>query len=928
MSTIRTPDQRVRVFISSTMQELSPERKAAKQAIERLKLIPVLFEMAARPHPPQELYKAYLEQSHIFVGIYGKSYGWIAPDMTISGLEDEFRLAEKKPKLIYVKDNIPDRDERLTLLLKELQQHGNVSYRKYSSIQEFEELLSNDLALMLSENFENSLSGPVAVAPADAIPVHHLPEMRLSLIGREEELSTLKKMALNDAVPLITITGTGGIGKSAIALRLAHELKQSFPEGVHFISLSSITDPKLLTSSIVSGIGIYDLGNEDLEVKLIHFLESRKTLLILDNFEQISEAADQVANLLNKCPHLTIIITSRTPLHLRIEQVFPLQPLKSPTLQQIDQNQQLSEFAAVNMFIQKAMEANPFLNFNSESIKAIAQICNKLDGLPLAIELAASRIKYMTPQALLSKMSNLLDMLSKGQRDLPKRQQTIRAAIEWSYNLLDADTQLFFNRLSIFKAGWSLEAAEQICMDGLSGDLQEMTERLVDMNLLQPLFYNFESTEPRFDMLNTVWEFAHEKLSALPEYEALKETHCRYFVDLVAEIEPFTWTNQREIYFDKIENEQYNLRLAFDHALLKGNRADAWQIIGELSQFWMYRGYISEGLHAANKAGIGYDGINKIPSEEIPSLIQAKALRSSAVMKFYVGRIEECMRECMYAIELYNQLNQPMEVYRLNSYAGVIEIISGNMQSVSKVMEAYQEALKQGDGDILLTSCTCLIELYVAMQDYTTALKLIRAAAEVIHKKEDYGLLALMKLLESNINIVTNDFEKAELLINEASKLFPPKIQYFYLNWSYFNTAVCKLFKNEEAEAYKYFKKSMSLVQESGDLLGIHYCLIGFAALDVQQEHYKQGALRCFVAQNLYEKSNYKMWTTTKFLHQWVSDRVNEKLTEEQLVLLKAYAETINSSEALQLVKDCTVKIPGMITDEYTIGEEPVMDVV
>jgi len=227
MAIIKTPDQRVRVFISSTIQELAAERLVVKEAISRLRLIPVLFEMGARPHPPQELYRAYLAQSHIFVGIYWNSYGWVAPGMNISGLEDEYRLSGGKPRLIYVKQPAPERQERLSTLLNEIKNADTSCYQRFSTPEELRDLLENDLSLLLSERFESD-KGPVEINLSD-LPGSQLPVIRNPLVGREKEVEEIRQCLLRPETGLVTLTGTGGTGKTALSLQLAHSLKSEPP---------------------------------------------------------------------------------------------------------------------------------------------------------------------------------------------------------------------------------------------------------------------------------------------------------------------------------------------------------------------------------------------------------------------------------------------------------------------------------------------------------------------------------------------------------------------------------------------------------------------------------------------------------------------------------------------------------------------------
>ena len=296
---IKTPDQKLRVFISSTIEELAEERKIAREAVDKLRLIPVLFELGARPHPPRDLYKAYLEQSQVFIAFYWNSYGWVAPDMDISGIEDEFNLSEGKPRLIYVKEPAPERQSRLSGLLTKIQKTESVCYQKFSSSRQLRKLLENDLAILLSERFQED--SPKKYQPGSRQQTK-LPIIRGSIIGRDAEMKLLKEMVSDPEVGLITVTGPGGTGKTRLSLQLLYGLREEYPDGAYFISLASVSDASLVTSTIAHEIGVFDNGKQPILDTLLEYLNDKKTVLLLDNFEQVTEAALVVSSMLEKCP--------------------------------------------------------------------------------------------------------------------------------------------------------------------------------------------------------------------------------------------------------------------------------------------------------------------------------------------------------------------------------------------------------------------------------------------------------------------------------------------------------------------------------------------------------------------------------------------------------------------------------------------------
>ena len=373
---IRTPDQRLRVFVSSTLEELAAERRAARAAIEQLRLAPVMFESGARAHPPQEVYRAYLEQSDIFVGIYWQRYGWVGPGMTISGLEDELRLAAGMPRLLYVKVPAPGMEPGLSQMLEAVRAEGATAYKRFSSARELRGLIASDLAMMLAERFGSSDRS--ARWPAIPSPV-------TGLIGRDPDVAEVTRMLTVPEGRLVVLTGAGGAGKTRLALAVAERTRQQWADGTAFVDLSPVTDPRLVPDAIASALGLVGQGRERPLDTLERSLAGRPMLLVLDNFEQVLGAAPAVADLLQRAPGLRVLVTSRVVLRLRGEQEWRVDPLGVPapgsTLAV------LAEAPAVRLFTDRARDVQPGFVLTSQNAAAVAELCRRLDGLPLALEL-------------------------------------------------------------------------------------------------------------------------------------------------------------------------------------------------------------------------------------------------------------------------------------------------------------------------------------------------------------------------------------------------------------------------------------------------------------------------------------------------------------------------------------------------------------
>ena len=312
---IRTPDQRLRVFVSSTLAELSEERAAVRQAIETLRLTPVMFELGARPYPPRALYRAYLEQSHVFLGMYWQSYGWVAPDEEISGLEDEYRLSDGRPRLLYIKQPAPDREDRLGDLLHRIQDEDQASYRRFTSVDELAGLIKDDLIVLLTERFETGLDAPTTVPVR---PLSPPPVPITATIGREQELSELRRL-LSTGCRLLTLTGPGGVGKSRLALEGCRHLDDVFPDGVAFVPLESVDDASSVLRVLADRVGASVEGSQAPLEAAVDRLRDQRVLLMVDNFEQVLTAGPALAELLDRCPGVAALVTSRRPLRLRGE---------------------------------------------------------------------------------------------------------------------------------------------------------------------------------------------------------------------------------------------------------------------------------------------------------------------------------------------------------------------------------------------------------------------------------------------------------------------------------------------------------------------------------------------------------------------------------------------------------------------------------
>ncbi len=437
----------------------------------------------------------------------------------------------------------------------------------------------------------------------DARP-NNLPVILTSFVGRAEELRAASELLAKTR--LLTLSGPGGTGKTRLALQIAADTSDRFPDGIWFVALEPIRDPDLVLPTIAHTLGLKSGHRSDLEM-IAEAVGKKRVLFVLDNFEQVVEAGPHLVDLLKACPELRLLVTSRAVLRVYGEQEFSVPGLPAPPdfsrLSQLDVENlsadlrtpgvlALSQYEAVKLFIARAVAVRPGFAVNNDNAPAVAQICARLNGMPLAIELAAARTKLLSPQQILSRLEDQLSLLTAGSRDLPERQQTLRGAISWSYDLLGEVSRAFFDRLSIFVGGFELEDAETVCPVGLTGlDLLDGIASLVDQSLVRR---DERYPETRFDIFPTIREFAFERLTARGEADVMAERHARHFLDLATRARPHLSGADQRHWLDKLEREHDNFRAALDWLTARPEPALAANFAYVLWRFWQQRGYLNE----------------------------------------------------------------------------------------------------------------------------------------------------------------------------------------------------------------------------------------------------------------------------------------------------------------------------------------------
>ena len=601
---IRTPDQRVRVFVSSSLQELTPERQAVRDAVTRLRLVPVMFELGARPYSARQVYRDYLAQSQVFVGIYWQSYGSVAHGEEISALEDEYRLSARLPRLIYVKRPAPQREPRLAEMLTRIRDEGGVSYRPFTDAAELQGLVENDLAVLLSEQFETARTRDFADpsgAPVDeeTPPPRGLPVPATPLIGRDGEAATVEDLVVKEGARLVTLTGPGGIGKSRLAVEVARRLEPGFRDGVRFADLGSVSVAGLVADAIAAALPVNTSG-ANLRRDVESYLRARRLLLVLDNFEQVMGAAPMVAGLLGAASGLVVLVTSRAVLRLSGEHEFPVSALTVPGAGAALDDVVAERYAAVRLFVERTRAVDPGFELTSANAAAIAEICRRLDGLPLAIELAAAKARVLPPQALLAGLGDPMGLLTGGARDLPARQRTLKDTLDWSFGLLSSDEQALFARLGVFAGTFGLPAVEAVAGSAdaavagpaPSGQVMDTLESLVDNSLVRP---QADGAEPRFRLLDTIREYALERLRDNDdEWRDAHERHAAYFAALAEPAAAELQGPGQLAWLQRLEIEHANLAAMMSWLVDQDPPGTAVHLAWATWKFWWLQGHTDE----------------------------------------------------------------------------------------------------------------------------------------------------------------------------------------------------------------------------------------------------------------------------------------------------------------------------------------------
>jgi predicted ATPase/class 3 adenylate cyclase len=949
---ILTPDQRVRVFISSTLEELAAERAAARQAIARLHLVPVWYESGARPHPPRRMYQAYLAQSQVFVGIYWQRYGWVAPGMEISGLEDEYRLAAGKPMLLYLKRPAPDQEPRLAAMIDGIRAAGTVSYRAFGTPRELERLLADDLAVLLSESFAGATIGtggspdapgepagaslpagtvtflltdiegstrlwetvpeamgvaleqynrlvtgviegyggvvvpsrgegdsvfavfPSAVSaveaagacqlalngeawpagavvrvrmglhtgearvldgdyvdhapinrcarvkaaghggqvlvtkttrnlvegrlgggfglrrlgefrlrdlaepeliyqlthaelPADFPPVRtvaerggNLPLQVSSFIGRERELEQTAA-ALTQA-RVVTLTGPGGVGKTRLAVQAAAQETPRFADGTWLCELAPVRDPVGVDDAVAAVFSVTAQAGQSTREALVEFLRRKELLLVLDNCEHVlAEAAALAGALQRSCERLAILATSRERLRIDGERLVPVPPLDVPGADA--DLAAITQAEAVRLFAERAAAVKPGFQVTAGNAAAVAAVVRHLDGIALAVELAAARVPAMTPGELARRLERSFAVLAAGRRRATARHQTLRATIDWSFQLLAEDEQALLSRLAVFAGGATLDAVEAVC-GGEGIDPDAIFELLAGLVARSLLVAEERGLETRYRLLETIRQYGEQRLGQAGETERWQARHADYYAELLGRVRDHAHDPNPEVFWAvRLGAEQDNLLAAWSWAIGTGDVDAAFKVLASFAPSEVWNTY---PLLLVGEAALDLPGAAEHPGYPL-------ALAVSALFASNRADVAAAEELCRRAAEANARRDAPDWRVEETICAARTNIATTRSAFADAARLAEQAAgIARAGGDLADASIqlTIAVACHVLASDAPRGVPLAREALALAREIGAPALVATA-LLEVGAAVVQTDPGQARACLRESREL-------------------------------------------------------------------------------------------------------------------------------------------------------------
>ena len=719
---------------------------------------------------------------------------------------------------------------------------------------------------------------------------NNLPAQPTSFIGRESDIEAVQRLLIQKGARLVTLTGPGGMGKSRLSLQVAAELIERFDDGVFFVPLAEIEEAELLPTAIAQALGVAESQTLPIEEQLLRHLQPRELLLVLDNFEQVVEGAPFVARLLERAPRVKLLVSSRILLELYGEQEFPLRQLRRPPRNAELDPEALMGYEAVRLFVERAQAARPAFRLDGETGAAVATICRRLDGLPLAIELAAARIKMFSPQAMLPRLAASLDLLSGGARNLPARQRTLRGAIDWSYSLLTPEEQRLFEALSVFSGGFTFEAVEAVVVPLLPDeiDLFDGLGSLLNKSLIQQ---DLSREETRFTLLSALRAYAHEKLADHPWAEALGRSHARYFIELLDTLHAELAERQRPRWVEEVEQEYDNLRAALQWALQAEERPLALRLCCSLPSFWESGGRLTEGrqwledtLALPEPEVVGYQLDLALQHDQFQALIiagnlaewqgdypiargyyerglveaerqqredgRASALQNIASVEYRCGNYERALQLYEEAYAIWQPSNQEQKIALVLHQMGNVHYRCGRLD---EARAHYEESLARRrrirDLRGMVASLNNLGTLAQRRGQLDEAYLLLSESLEIQRSSGERTTIAILLNNLGSLARRRGDLAGARQLFAESLGLKRALGDKAGMAYSLNGLGTVHLAERELEEARALFLRALAITLEIGDKWGFATCLRDIAHVEAQKNNLEPALLLVGAAQ-------------------------------------------------------------------------------
>jgi len=653
---------------------------------------------------------------------------------------------------------------------------------------------------------------------------------RTPFVGREHELGLVKSRLLRDDVALLTLTGPGGAGKSRLAVHAARAVVERFVDGAWFVALGVLTEPGLVVPAIAQVLGLRDAGDQPLDGRLREYLRDRQLLLILDNFEHLLSATVELLDVLADAPQVKVLVTSRALLRVSIEHSIRVPTLSVPQSADPVALPELDRYDAIRLFLERARAVDPDFRVTADEAATVAEICRRTDGLPLAIELAAARLRHLSPRALLARLERRLPLLIDGARDLPPRQRTLRETIAWSYGLLEPEVQRVLRHLAVFVDGCTLEAAEMVC-DGVGADVFGSLTELVDQSLLLP----DASDAPRFRLLETVREYAQEQLAASGEHAEAASRHLAFYLALAEEAEPQLRASHQAVWLGRLEVEHANLRAALAWALARGANDCALRLAGCLWRFWFFHGHFTEGrqwLEAALSA-----------TGPTCSSARAKALCGAGMLAHYQADYAQAEALCSESLSLYRQLDTELGVASALHGLAVVARSKGDFAAVrARYAEALALLRALGDSAVLGNALVYFGYAVLIEGDIEFARALIREGRTAYEAARDLSGIAFSVHASGVLEWYDDNYAAAQRCVEEGLLTFRAVGDQRSVARSLGNLGNIAVSRGDHRAAASNYSEALALFRALGDTLFIASTLEGVAGLAIATKQPERAA--------------------------------------------------------------------------------------